>query len=256
LDQSGITRARNGPRSARCRPRPGSCRSALRSSPGRPCPGSPRSAGSAEGHVDPKNRFTSAEAASLDLPRRRGRSAPGLLPTLEDDLEAQMRWSSRTMNATRWTSCGCGSRRSANCRPKSSRSSKKRSAATRWWDWTTAPGDDRPARQGPARLDRRAPGVKPPSQNGATVSRRVLRRLQAIDGLPKRDQDALFRTIDAFLNRGRPADRGASEAQLDLWIFARARSASLRTHGFGWPRKRSMAGFAALALSLPRATTA
>jgi len=43
-------------------------------------------------------------------------------------------------------------------------------------------------------------GVKPPSKNGAaTVSRRVLRRLQAIDGLPKRDQDALFRTIDAFL---------------------------------------------------------
>lgn len=43
-------------------------------------------------------------------------------------------------------------------------------------------------------------GVKPPSKNGAAaVSRRVLRRLQAIDGLPKRDQDALFRTIDAFL---------------------------------------------------------
>jgi transcriptional regulator with XRE-family HTH domain len=42
-------------------------------------------------------------------------------------------------------------------------------------------------------------GVKPPSKNGATVSRRVLRRLTAIDGLPKRDQDALFRTIDAFL---------------------------------------------------------
>ena len=43
-------------------------------------------------------------------------------------------------------------------------------------------------------------GVKPPSSNGAAVSRRVLRRLQAIDGLPKRDQDALFRvrTIDAF----------------------------------------------------------
>lgn len=46
-------------------------------------------------------------------------------------------------------------------------------------------------------------GVKPPSQNGATVSRRVLRRLQAIDGLPKRDQDALFRTIDAFLQARR-----------------------------------------------------
>lgn len=42
-------------------------------------------------------------------------------------------------------------------------------------------------------------GVKPPNKNGATVSRRVLRRLQVIDGLPKRDQDALFRTIDAFL---------------------------------------------------------
>jgi len=46
-------------------------------------------------------------------------------------------------------------------------------------------------------------GVKPPSQNGAAVSRRVLRRLQAIDGLPKRDQDALFRTIDAFLQARR-----------------------------------------------------
>lgn len=42
-------------------------------------------------------------------------------------------------------------------------------------------------------------GVQPASQNGAAVSRQVLRRLQAIDHLPKRDQDALFRTIDAFL---------------------------------------------------------
>jgi transcriptional regulator with XRE-family HTH domain len=46
-------------------------------------------------------------------------------------------------------------------------------------------------------------GVQPASQNGATVSRRVLRRLQAIDQLPKRDQDALFRTIDAFLQARR-----------------------------------------------------
>jgi transcriptional regulator with XRE-family HTH domain len=46
-------------------------------------------------------------------------------------------------------------------------------------------------------------GIRPPSQNGAAVSRRVLRRLQAIDGLPKRDQDALFRTIDAFLQARR-----------------------------------------------------
>jgi hypothetical protein len=42
-------------------------------------------------------------------------------------------------------------------------------------------------------------GVQPASQSGATVSRRVLRRLQAIDRLLKRDQDALFRTTDAFL---------------------------------------------------------
>jgi len=46
-------------------------------------------------------------------------------------------------------------------------------------------------------------GVQPPSQNGAPVSRRVLRRIQAIDRLPKRDQDALFRTIDAFLQARR-----------------------------------------------------
>lgn len=42
-------------------------------------------------------------------------------------------------------------------------------------------------------------GVKPNSPNGAIVSRRVLRRFQATDQLPKRDQEALFRTIDAFL---------------------------------------------------------
>ncbi len=44
-------------------------------------------------------------------------------------------------------------------------------------------------------------GGRPAQKGGAAagVSRRVLRRLQAIDGLPKRDQDALFRTIDAFL---------------------------------------------------------
>jgi transcriptional regulator with XRE-family HTH domain len=46
-------------------------------------------------------------------------------------------------------------------------------------------------------------GVQPARQNGAAVSRRVLRRLQAIDQLPKRDQDALFRTIDAFLQARR-----------------------------------------------------
>lgn len=46
-------------------------------------------------------------------------------------------------------------------------------------------------------------GMKPSRPNGVAVSRRVLRRLQAIDQLPKRDQDALFRTIDAFLQARR-----------------------------------------------------
>jgi transcriptional regulator with XRE-family HTH domain len=43
-------------------------------------------------------------------------------------------------------------------------------------------------------------GVKSPDSSGAVVSRRVLRRLKAIDSLPKRDKDALLRTIDAFLS--------------------------------------------------------
>jgi hypothetical protein len=39
----------------------------------------------------------------------------------------------------------------------------------------------------------------PAKTNGTTKNRRLLRRLQQIDKLPKRDQDALIRTIDAFL---------------------------------------------------------
>jgi transcriptional regulator with XRE-family HTH domain len=38
---------------------------------------------------------------------------------------------------------------------------------------------------------------------GAAHHRRFLRRLQLIDQLPKRDQDALLRTIDAFLGRAK-----------------------------------------------------
>ena len=38
--------------------------------------------------------------------------------------------------------------------------------------------------------------------NGASKNRRLARRLQAIDQLPKRDQAALLRTIDAFLSKG------------------------------------------------------
>jgi transcriptional regulator with XRE-family HTH domain len=43
--------------------------------------------------------------------------------------------------------------------------------------------------------------VAPGNQNGARppASRRILRRLQKIETLPRRDQEALLRTIDAFL---------------------------------------------------------
>jgi transcriptional regulator with XRE-family HTH domain len=41
----------------------------------------------------------------------------------------------------------------------------------------------------------------PKAANGTTKNRRLLRRLQQIDKLPKRDQDALLRTIDAFLSK-------------------------------------------------------
>ena len=42
-------------------------------------------------------------------------------------------------------------------------------------------------------------GLEPSEKSPAPVNRRFLRRLRAIDGLPKRDQEALLRTIDAFL---------------------------------------------------------
>lgn len=41
-------------------------------------------------------------------------------------------------------------------------------------------------------------------KNGKThrrLSRKVLRRVERIEGLPQRDQQALFRTIDAFIQR-------------------------------------------------------
>ncbi len=44
--------------------------------------------------------------------------------------------------------------------------------------------------------------TKTKAPNGTTKNRRLLRRLQQIDKLPRRDQDALLRTIDAFLDRG------------------------------------------------------
>lgn len=42
-------------------------------------------------------------------------------------------------------------------------------------------------------------GIAPTKSNGAVKNRRFLRRLELIDRLSKRDQDALLRTIDAFL---------------------------------------------------------
>lgn len=47
-------------------------------------------------------------------------------------------------------------------------------------------------------------GIAPLAKTrGAVHNRRFLRRLQMVDKLPKRDQDALLRTIDAFLDRGK-----------------------------------------------------
>lgn len=44
---------------------------------------------------------------------------------------------------------------------------------------------------------------KPSRAAGATIkNRRIYRQLQSIDRLPKRDQEALARTIDAFLTKG------------------------------------------------------
>lgn len=47
-------------------------------------------------------------------------------------------------------------------------------------------------------------GLEPAVRPQAPKDRRLVRRLQAFDSLPKRDRDALTRTIDAFL-----AARGA-----------------------------------------------
>ena len=44
-------------------------------------------------------------------------------------------------------------------------------------------------------------GLKTPTKIAATPGRRILRRLEKIEKLPKRDQDALIRTIDAFLGK-------------------------------------------------------
>lgn len=44
--------------------------------------------------------------------------------------------------------------------------------------------------------------ARPPA--GLTKDRRLVRRLQEVDRLSKRDRDAVARTLDAFLSRARP----------------------------------------------------
>jgi len=45
-------------------------------------------------------------------------------------------------------------------------------------------------------------GVAPPPRTTAAVkNRRILRRLQQLDRLPTRDQQAVLRTLDAFLSK-------------------------------------------------------
>jgi len=44
-------------------------------------------------------------------------------------------------------------------------------------------------------------GLKTPKQSNSIKNRRLYRRVQQIDKLPKRDQEALLRTIDAFLSK-------------------------------------------------------
>ncbi len=42
-------------------------------------------------------------------------------------------------------------------------------------------------------------GISTPKKSEKSLSRRFLRRMRALEALPKRDQDAVLRTIDAFL---------------------------------------------------------
>ena len=46
-------------------------------------------------------------------------------------------------------------------------------------------------------------GIEKPARSPTVRNRQLLRRLQEIDRLPKRDQQALLRTMDAFLAKGR-----------------------------------------------------
>ena len=44
-------------------------------------------------------------------------------------------------------------------------------------------------------------GIETSKSNGTVKNRRILRRIRQIDQLSKRDQEALIRTVDAFLSK-------------------------------------------------------
>jgi transcriptional regulator with XRE-family HTH domain len=44
-------------------------------------------------------------------------------------------------------------------------------------------------------------GLAPSKKDHAFINRRFFRRLKLVDGLARRDQEALLRTIDAFLSK-------------------------------------------------------
>lgn len=46
-------------------------------------------------------------------------------------------------------------------------------------------------------------GLERTRTNGSVKNRRLMRRLQELDGLPRRDQQAILRTLDAFLTKTR-----------------------------------------------------
>jgi hypothetical protein len=56
----------------------------------------------------------------------------------------------------------------------------------------------------------RHPDATPERDHNRARNRRLMRRLQGVDLLPRRDQDALMRTIDAFLSRA-PAEPASEE---------------------------------------------
>lgn len=68
-------------------------------------------------------------------------------------------------------------------------------------------------------------GLAPTPPARPVTHRRLVRRLQAIDRLPRRDQQALFRTIDALLRSAAAGERWTSSTA------ARCRTPVASSHG-------------------------